>query len=697
MLMAASMPRPTAAPRWHFWLMLVPWLAGVLLYATLAWMVHFGVAHPHFLPVLGLVALLVISSSFAMLVGSWRLLRGPMRLCGLSLVTVASLPLALFAFHVSWLSTQPEVNLRIDGGYRLRVLLPLAASLMDLEARFRYPERTVGRKVVMIHAGIPDAPEEVEAMDRHVEKMERLLGTETPGKVHWVRGSLGLLGISRMHLWGVALGSEWGTLTREADGLSSLDRHEVAHWTIDGHYQLYQAPRPIILAEGWAETQSGYPRLEIFSLAAKYREEGSWLPLQELIVPGRKDYNYGVFNARSYFQGRVLVDYLLSQYGGPAFFAFYHDCTAQTFESDCRRHFGLDIAGLEAAYTQHLDKTIASHGSLLQWRLEEMACGEAVDPAKWLAFVHKYVAAHEPWPELNARFTVVMKVKSGTPPFEESNWQCDFGVSGPFAAKMESSTDSSQSLDLAHPSGTWSIVREAVGQPWISRSHSLGSIQAYQSQLRSLRHDAVGWLKQPLYENDTVFHSGLPKVTELVEFEEEGQPRLRITIESLPRSAGLPESVTQILAVNQSYVPIRTEIKNNFHQANIVRMRHEYDLIDGKNIRRRYFYEVLEPDGQLMRQVSTEIKDCQFGPISPDYFALKSFGLTESEIVDKSDNASEESTQVGQHTGFRRWMATLPWWITGWILFCLATWLLRNCAKKRNAQASKSLEKVDGI
>ena len=173
----------------------------------------------------------------------------------------------------------------------------------------------------MIHAGIDDALDQVEAMDRHVEKMEHLLGTETPGKVHWVRGSL--LGLSFMHLWGVALGSESGSWTREADGLTSVDRHEVAHWTIDSHVQLYQAPRPIILAEGWAETQSGYPRLEIFSRAAKCREEGSWLPLQELILPGRKDYNYAEFNARSYYQGRVLVDFLLSQYGGPAFFAFY--------------------------------------------------------------------------------------------------------------------------------------------------------------------------------------------------------------------------------------------------------------------------------------------------------------------------------------------------------------------------------------
>src|SRR5262249_27388504 len=115
--MTASPHGPMAEPRWHRWLMVLPWFAGALLYALLVGMLHFRVAHPPCLPVVALVAALVISSGLAGLVGLGRLLRGPRRLHGLRLVTVATLPLALVAFHASWLNSRDRAELRIEGGY----------------------------------------------------------------------------------------------------------------------------------------------------------------------------------------------------------------------------------------------------------------------------------------------------------------------------------------------------------------------------------------------------------------------------------------------------------------------------------------------------------------------------------------------------------------------------------------------------
>src|SRR5262249_34923717 len=148
---------------------------------------------------------------------------------------------------------------------------------------------------------------------------------------------------------GIALGGEPGAHGCGPDGLTSLDRHEVAHWAINGLLSPYQQTPPPILIEGWAEAQSGYSPSELYSHAARYREDGFWVPLKELILPDHED-----FGLRIYHQGGVLVDYLLARHGGPAFFALYNDCTALTFESDCRRHLNQDLEDLETAYVQHL-------------------------------------------------------------------------------------------------------------------------------------------------------------------------------------------------------------------------------------------------------------------------------------------------------------------------------------------------------
>jgi hypothetical protein len=634
---------------------------GALLYAMLAGMLHFRVVHPHFLPVVAVLALLVISSGLAMLVGLWRLLRGPRRLHGLRLVTVGTLPLALAALHGAWANSFESRALRF-ADYRLRILVPLVQSLMDLEARFRYAERTVGRKVVMIHAGMPDAQEQVEAMDRHVERLEQLLGHEMTGKVHWVRGDL--FGRGGLHFCGIALGGQSGEGARGPDGLTSLDRHEVAHGVIDSFLKPYQAPPVPILAEGWAETQSGYSRSTLYRAAAEYREDSSWVPLKELLLPGRED-----FETRIYTQGCVLVDYLLSRYGGPAFFAFYHDCTADTFESDCRRHLGLDLDQLETAYTQHVDTVRAGHPPLAQWGLEELPCGPGVDPGKWQAFVRTYGATVQPPRELNARFTVVYKSKSPRPPLQEVNWQIAFAFSGPLAFRMQKGS-ATQTISLAHPSACWQIERAAAGQPWVAHARSSASGSRHRYLLRWLRRDVAYWLKPSFAQAGFwgLVDADLATVTELAEFEEAGKPRLRVTIELPPRRPELPRRETMILAVDQAYVPLRSEEQNVFAQdGNTTRIRWEYEVTEHQPVLRKLFGEVMGPDGRRVREFSTEIKDFKLGPLPPEQFTLESLGVNELEIVQPAVADSPAPAQIS-------WQKRLPQWMAGWILCCVLTW-----------------------
>jgi hypothetical protein len=400
----------------------------------------------------------------------------------------------------------------------------------------------------------------------------------------------------------------------------------------------------------------------LYGEAAQDREASSWVPLKELLLPGRED-----FEVRIYTQGRVLVDYVLSRYGGPAFFAFYHDCTAGTFESDCRRHLGLDLDQLEAAYTQHLDTIRAGHPPLAQWGLEELPCGPGVDPDKWQAFVRTYRATVQQPRELNARFTVVSKSKSVGPPLQEVDWQIAFCLSGPSAYRIQKGS-ATQIIDLAHPSAGWKIRRASPGQPWVAQARSAASGSAYRSLLRWLRRDAAYWLKPSFAQADFwgLVDADLTTVTELAEFEEDGKPRLRITIELPPRRPGLPRRQTMILALDQAYVPVRSEEQNIFTQEATTHIRWEYETTESQPVLRKLFGDVTGPDDRLVREFSTEIKEVKLGPVPPDQFTLESLGVNESEIVQQADADPSAATQTS-------WQKRLPRWLAGWVLCCLLT------------------------
>src|SRR5207248_7128628 len=139
---------------------------------------------------------------------SWRIVRGPRRAYALSCLLLGGAPLLFLAGHFLYglnVAAGREIPLNLP----LKLLMPLGESLMDLEARFRYPQRTAGAKVVMIATPVADARAQVAAMDRHVGALEARLGRTTAGTVHWVRGTL--LGVQGGHaVLGLCLGSRPG-------------------------------------------------------------------------------------------------------------------------------------------------------------------------------------------------------------------------------------------------------------------------------------------------------------------------------------------------------------------------------------------------------------------------------------------------------------------------------------------------------
>ena len=222
-------------------------LLGILL-ARFAW-------HPHFLPVTSVLVVVIVAGLALIGVGVWRIVRGPGRLEALSWLLLGSVPLWFLAgFFLYGLAVGNGRTIPLN--LAVKLMGPVAESVMDLAARFRYPQRTVGKKVIMISAPLPadEARAQVAAMDRHVRALEARLGRATTGTIHWVRGPL--LGIERHAILGLCLGSRPGEDPPNAGGLATVDRHEVAHCVLTSHCSPWFDP-PAVLTEGWAEANQG--------------------------------------------------------------------------------------------------------------------------------------------------------------------------------------------------------------------------------------------------------------------------------------------------------------------------------------------------------------------------------------------------------------------------------------------------------
>jgi hypothetical protein len=593
------------------------------------------------------------------------------------LVTLGTIPVALVALHGAWANALPMDQKRF-GGYGLRLMGPLATSIMDLEARLRYPQRTAGRKVVMIHAGMPNASEQVEAMDRHVEQMEKLLGCEMTGKVHWVRG--GLFGLSRISFWGMALGSDSMENEGElaADGLTTLDRHEVAHGFIESFAGVYKLPTVPLLVEGWAESQSGYKKSRLYHQAAQYLEWDDWVPLSQLIGPEHTD-----FAGRIYDEGGALVDYVLIKHGGPTFFALYHSSTADTFAAQCQQMLGQGLDDLDASVVKHVENTMTEHGGFDLWQLEEMPCGANVAPDRWTAFVRRYRDATGPRQQIaqGARFTVVRTIRSFAPNTLQAEEQSDFALAGLCASRMVKSNESTH-LQLAHPVSTCYIQSDKQQISWVRPPPGETPLQSYKRCLSDIRRAAEECLNPTLGDGRRWTDQGRPAtVVELAEFEEDGQPRVRVTMQARARETAKYRSETHTLAADQAFAIIGIETDDG------LRFRMDYQQVNGHPVLHKEMAEKKGSDGKTTWEMTIEIKGLELGPVPAEYYTLKSFGIDEAGIVNP-DNAFA-STIARRDDDFastplaKTWPQLLPKWIACWLGFCLSLWLLATVFARR--------------
>jgi hypothetical protein len=220
MLCRLSLPH-LAAAIWLAWLGLLSLLAAMFL--LFLW-------HPHFLPVTCVLGLFLGLGLLLLAASLWRMIRGPQRARAACWMLLGAPPLWFMTGYFLY-GLQIASGRHVPLNVPLKILIPLGESVMDLEARFRYPQRTTGENVVMISAPVADAAEQVARMDEHIRTLEKRLGREMHGRVHWVRGPL--MGLQGKAILGVCMGSRAAEDCADGSDLSALDRHEIAHCVVN--------------------------------------------------------------------------------------------------------------------------------------------------------------------------------------------------------------------------------------------------------------------------------------------------------------------------------------------------------------------------------------------------------------------------------------------------------------------------------
>jgi len=214
---------------------------------------------------------------------------------------------------------------------------------MRLEVAFEYPNSLDTERLVMFYDRLSNPRGDAATMDRHVARLEMLLGRPLRAKVYWVRGPLRRLGLSRLSTHALALGSQESPTDWSAGG--GLDRHELAHAVLD-ELRTRGADPPKLLHEGWATAQSGEQPEILARNALAYRKADPARRLRDQVEPDR----YYLDAGPVYAVGGAFVAFLIRRYGSELFFKLYNEGKPETFATDCRRIYGMNLAALEKSF-----------------------------------------------------------------------------------------------------------------------------------------------------------------------------------------------------------------------------------------------------------------------------------------------------------------------------------------------------------
>lgn len=341
-------------PQLHFFVMLLVWLlcAGTaILYFIF---VKTNQWRPHVFWWLLTTSTTGLAVGLAALLVFHRLWIGSRRTWSITIFLATLAPLVFYACFV-WnvvLQANQRADLKISTSWKMLGIW--VGNYFELESRWRNQRVTYGKHAQLFDndANLPvDAF--LEEMDRHIENMAEVLGTHPSNqKIAWVRGPLFGQTARAVGLWAIC------DVRGEAGKLDYLDKHEVAHCLIASLCDVDQEP-PMVLAEGWAVTQSSDRDQLLQALLESKSRDACW-SMMELVSDGY----YGSSNGPAYHHGGPLVIYLLERFGGKKFLELYGQVRRSTFLSDAERILGISWQQLDSDFWQWLDQQSVSDRQL---------------------------------------------------------------------------------------------------------------------------------------------------------------------------------------------------------------------------------------------------------------------------------------------------------------------------------------------
>ena len=365
-------------------LALCVWIAVIGCTAIFTWFWRIDYLRPHAL--WGLLSLLTVFVPLLGLVSiaAMRLIRGTDRVRAAGWLLIGATPVVWFGCYLFQLNVCAHAREPLSFSTPFRVAVVWASSMLDLEARRRYTRWTDGRHTVLMDRGqTPDAERLVAEMDDHIEAMCALLGEAVPDKeLPWVRGPLFGQNGRAVFRWALCGHSD------DPAELTYLDRHEIAHTLITALAGPFHDP-PMLLIEGWAETQSSDRDRQIQSLAERHRNDTAY-SLQELVGP---DW-YGRGSGPVYWQGGPLAHYLMQHYSPEIFFELYAGVRPGSFHQDCQRILGDSWVDVETEFWKWIEAEAArltkANPALQTQHTAQIELADDVDPDVWQTLVDGY-------------------------------------------------------------------------------------------------------------------------------------------------------------------------------------------------------------------------------------------------------------------------------------------------------------------
>jgi len=612
----------------------IAWVAWLVTLAVTVWLSLSGVLHPNFLYMVIPLAVQLLATVLLVLGGLWRLVRGPGRFRAIVWLLLGMLP-------TLWTAACIEFGVRTASGRSAgatAILLDKYAGafssvVIEPYVRVRYPHRYEGRRFVM-WSDSPEANDAaMKAMDDHILAMEKELGGRSKYKVYWVRGDV--WGIGGRCGSGWALGTPAFAAPDGADGLHSIDRHEVAHFVLD---ELMPPDNdvPRLLHEGWAQYHMGSGARRDWRVCWQDRRTGRLRSLRELTGPEW----YHTSQGAVYQQGHVLVDYLLRRFGPAKFLEFCRTCRQATFDADLRHVFVLSLDELDRAYQDDL----AQYDSPDQHFLLSLALADGVDPSRWRRFVDDYCAGTMRLRTAFRHSSVKMLrtrqwPSNDTLPRVDVSWE--FHRDDRRKARIRTDKSSGEvSVQITTPQAQFMASKDG-DKPWRLDQYCTRPPATDYETAVALGNDGQEYLDWPLdplqWQDDWVS----PMITIVGYDDSDGQP-IRVSFEAAFTSDGKP-SVTRgwwdldpaldygLVAARSDYFDAQEKLARSSH------ITVEYETIDGHHFPKVACQELSTPEGRVNHRRTDKIESCRFASPPPEVFELSSYGNLSPQVATKPE------------------------------------------------------------